>query len=158
VSEPREDLLHDLNTQFIVKFGMPESRRATVGKATLSWWQSEGGATRCEPECGEETDFNPFNSTLVFNGSHVAPGHDVPVQVYRSRSDGIAATVATLSASRYAAIRHAIVTPRVHALTICKAIAASDWGTSLHPMVDVLADITKRGLWHEYADIPVYPS
>lgn len=155
MSEDRNHFLHDLNTGL----GVPDSRRKTVAHALVSWWQAEGGATKCLPRCGNETDWNPFNTTLaVQDHSHNQPGNSVPVQVYDSRSVGLAATVQTLSEPRYAAIRAAILKPGGHAYTICKRIAESDWGTPLHPMVDVLADITQRGLWHDYADITVFPS
>lgn len=152
--ESRNAFLHDLNTAL----GVPDNRRKTVARALLAWWQSEGGATQGKPSPGQETDYNPFNTTLPLNGSHNQPGNSVPVQVYRTRADGIAATVSTLKEPRYAAIREALMKPGGHARTICKRIDESDWGTPLHPMIDVLEDITQRGLWHEYADIKVYPS
>jgi hypothetical protein len=154
MAENRNDFLHDLNT----KLGVPDSRRKTVARALLAWWQAEGGATKGLPRPGQETDFNPFNTTKVWGNSHNQPGNSVPVQVYASRADGIAATVSTLSESRYDAIRAAIMKPGVHAQTICKRIAESSWGTPLHPMIDVLEDITQRGLWDDYANILVYPS
>ncbi len=155
MSETRNHFLHDLNTAL----GVPDSRRKTAGRALLSWWQAEGGATRGLPRPGQETDWNPFNTTLVVQGhSHPQPGNAIPVAVYDSRSVGLAATVETLSEPRYGAILLALRCPGLHALTICKRIAESEWGTPLHPMIDVLADITQRGLYDEYADITVYPS
>jgi hypothetical protein len=154
MNETRNSWLHDFNTEL----GVPDSRRKTVARSLVAWWQSEGGATRGLPRPGQETDFNPFNTTKVMPGSHDQPGNSVPVQVYASRSSGMSATIQTLREPRYAAIRAAIMTPGVHARTICKRIAESEWGTPEHPMVDVLEDITKRGMYEDYADIAVYPS
>lgn len=154
MSETRQHWLHDLNTEL----GVPDSRRKTAGRALLSWWQAEGGATRGKPAPGEETNYNPYNTTLPRPGSHNQPGNSIPVQVYATRFDGLQATVLTLKEPRYAPILEALRTPGVHARTICNRIAASEWGTPLHPMVDVLEDIQKRGLWDQYAQIPVYPS
>ena len=155
MSESRNHWLHDFNTEF----GVPDSRRRTVARALVSWWQAEGGATKCLPRCGNETDWNPWNTTLAVQGhSHDQPGNSIPVQVYDSRSVGMAASIETLREPRYDAIRHAILTPGVHSLTICRRIAESDWGTPLHPMVDVLADIQLRGMYDFYSSIVVYPS
>ncbi len=160
MSESRQHFLHDLNSSL----GIPDSRRKTVGRALLAWWQAEGGATSSVDlhgaiSPGQETDWNPFNTTLVVQGhSHNQPGNSVPVQVYDSRSVGIAATVETLSEHRYDAIRQAMMKPGGHSKTICKRIVESDWGTTEQPMYAVLDDIIKRGLWDNYADIKVYPS
>jgi hypothetical protein len=154
MSEIRNHWLHDFNTAF----GVPDARRKTVARALVAWWQAEGGATRNLPRPGEETDFNPFNTTLPLNGSHNQPGNSVPVQVYRTRSDGMAATLATLRESRYAAIRSACLTRGVHSRTICNAIVASPWGTPAQPMLAVLDDILLRGLYDSYAQIVVYPT
>ncbi len=153
-NEDRNHWLHDFNTEF----GVPDSRRKTVGRALLSWWQAEGGATQGKPAPGLETDWNPWNTTLPRPGSHGQPQNSVPVQVYATRFDGMQASILTLKEPRYLAIRTAMMKRGGHALTICTAIAASDWGTPLHPMIDVLADITLRNLWGDYADITVYPS
>lgn len=154
MSETRDHWLHDFNTTF----GIPDFRRKTVARSLVSWWQAEGGATAGLPQAGLETDFNPFNTTLILPGSHDQPGNTVPVQVYPSRGAGMSATILTLREPRYARIRAAMMGSHVHSITICKRIAASDWGTPLHPMIDVLEDITERGLYDFYADIPVYPS
>src|SRR3954466_10969481 len=111
----RNTWLHGFNSSL----GVPDLRRKTVARALLAWWQSEGGATRDKPRPGQETDFNPFNTTKVWGNSHPQPGNTVPVQVYASLGDGIEATLSTLRESRYDAIRHAILTPGVHARTIC---------------------------------------
>ncbi len=155
MSETRNRFLHDFNTAF----GVPDFRRKTVARALVSWWQAEGGATKGLPSSGHETDWNPWNTTLVVQGhSHPQPGNPVPVQVYDSRSVGLAASVQTLKESRYSGIQAAIMGRGIHASTICFQIAASDWGTPLHPMIDVLADITQRGMYSNYADITVFPS
>jgi hypothetical protein len=158
MSESRNHYLHDLNDAL----GVPLSRRKTVARAEMAWWQSEGGATSSEDlhgaiPPGHETDWNAFNTTKVWGASHSQPGNSVPVQVYANRADGIAATVSTLREPRYADLMKAIMTPGVHAKTICKRIVESDWGTVEHPMYDVLDDIVKRGLYDSY-NLRVYPS
>lgn len=154
MSENRNHWLDEFNTAF----GVPNSRRKTVARALVAWWQAEGGATQGLPAPGRETNWNPFNTTLAKPGSHDQPGNDVPVQVYATRFDGMEATIDTLKESRYAAVRAAMLTPGVHARTICKRIVDSPWGTPSQPMLAVLDDIQQRGLYWDYAGITVYPS
>jgi hypothetical protein len=163
MSEPLNDWLHDFHT----RLGVPDSRRTVCARALVAWRQSEGGAVKGLPRrsgipegqvTGLETDFNPFNTTKPWGGSHPQPGNSVPVQVYTSRENGMLATLSTIREPRYQNIRAAMMTPGVHARTICKRIVESEWGTTAHPMLDVLEDITKRGLYDFYASIPIYPS
>ncbi len=153
MSETRNHLLHELND----RLGVPISRRKTVARAQMAWWQSEGGATKGLPRPGQETDWNPFNTTKPWGHSWDQPGNSVPVQVYASREDGLAATVSTLQESRYDALMEAIMTPGVHSKTICKRIVESPWGTPEQPMYAVLDDIIHRGLYDSY-NLTVYPS
>src|SRR5436190_10289157 len=117
MSEDRNHFLHGMFDEW----GVPTSRRKTAARAFMAWWQAEGGATSSADlhgaiDPGEETDWNPFNTTLVVQGhSHNQPGNSVPVQVYDSRSVGMAATIETLNEPRYAAIKKAVMTPHVHA-------------------------------------------
>jgi hypothetical protein len=141
------------------RLGVPDSRRVQFARACCAWWQTEGGATSAEfvpsLDPGQETDFNPFNTTRVMPGSHNQPGNSVPVQVYSSRESGMLATILTIRQANFSRILKRMFAEGVSAHGICVAIKESEWGTG-DLIFRVLEDITDRGLYWRYAGIPVY--
>jgi len=151
VRDDRNQYIHDVR----VRLGIPDSRRTPVARAAMAWAQTEGGATFGKPWHGAETDFNLWNTTRVYNGSTRQPGNSVPVQVYKSRSDGVTASVLTLSQSNMASILKAMKNPNASAHDICKAIYQSPWGTGTL-IFDVLHDIVASGMYEDY-NLLIYP-
>lgn len=89
--------------------------------AIIAWAAIEGG------HYGNAARYNPLNTTQTWPGSYNPGFKAAPVQAYQSWSDGIDATLKTLSYGAYSGIRtllHASAPPD----ETLKAIGKSAWG------------------------------
>lgn len=96
--------------------------------AMVAWCLAEGGHNE------NSADWNPLGTTITASTAGLDAGavlrsiNSHGVKAYRSRADGLAATVATLRLPRYTAV---VAQLRANAdpLAVSAAVAASGWGT-----------------------------
>lgn len=100
------------------QMGFPETPQNV--EALTAWQRAEGGNWQ------NDARFNPFNTTLSEPGA--ASINSVGVKAYTSWSQGLGATISTLSGSAYAGIRSALSSGS-DAQAVANAIASSPWGT-----------------------------
>jgi hypothetical protein len=100
--------------------------------AAQAWWKCESGA---QGDKGGKN--NPWACTLAYGGSKPVPGNTAGVQNYKSRFDGIAATVKVLTTSQgYPEITAALLESAIDLDAFCTAIGSDTgaqglgvWGT-----------------------------
>lgn len=108
----------------------------------LAWMQTEGDAAK----------FNPMNTTLKMPGS--TQFNSVGVQNYPDLATGVEATRRTLVNTKGHGYEPILGKLRQNApaVEICKALIASDWGTT-DLVLRVLEDV--RDDYRKYADHPI---
>ena len=102
--------------------------------AMVAWEMAEGGAWE------NSAAYNPLNTTQPEPGATSAGTSQASIRAYTSWSQGVAATVATLSQNQrgYAGIRQAFASGNA-ASTLPAALNASAWGTNGNLVAKILA-------------------
>ncbi len=83
--------------------GLGDRQTAANMRSMENWEAREGG------NWNNTAAFNPLNTTLVYDGSHVMNGgNSAGVQAYKNWADGLAATIQTLRNGNYGDILNAL--------------------------------------------------
>lgn len=137
---------------------LPGGQRTAVFRAFGGWEVAEsgpprpdGGMGRCDGVDGAK--WNILNTTQFWPGC--TNYNDVPVRNYKTFTDGIAATLATLHNGNYQAILDAIADPGASAEDVLRAVATTEWGTSLDGLLGGLSTYMSKKAYYNGLDIGV---
>lgn len=138
----RNDWAHE----FFNRLSVPAVHRKAAARAIVAQMQTEGG----------DALWNPLNCVMRMPGSVLYGNNPAGVQSYASFDSGMEASVRTITQNccGFPLIVERYRTPGVGALRICRAIRKSNWGTG-SLIYAVLADITLRGYYDNYAAHPI---